>query len=87
MRRWRVRHLRWRRCQDRGRKDLVSSTGARPLAGCLIRVGAIPGPRFVVPEGPARAVLERYRAATASSSSGSFAEGEDETVAVAFGKA
>jgi integrase/recombinase XerD len=45
----------------RGHKDLVTSTGAGPLVGYLIRVGAIPGQGFIVPEGPARAVLERYR--------------------------
>ena len=45
----------------RGRTDLVSGTGARPLVSYLIRAGAIPGQGFVVPEGPARAVLERYR--------------------------
>jgi site-specific recombinase XerC len=45
----------------RGQKDLVSHTGVRPLVGYLVRSGAIPGQGFVVPEGPARAVLERYR--------------------------
>ncbi len=45
----------------RGQKDLISRTGARPLVGYLVRAGAIPGQGFVVPGGPARAVLERYR--------------------------
>lgn len=45
----------------RGQKDLVSSAGARPLVGYLVRAGAIPGQGFTVPEGPARPLLERYR--------------------------
>lgn len=45
----------------RGQRDLISGTGARPLVGYLVRAGLIPGQEFVVPDGPARAVLERYR--------------------------
>ena len=45
----------------RGREDLVSSTGARPLVGYLVRAGAVPGQGFTVPEGPARPLLERCR--------------------------
>jgi integrase/recombinase XerD len=45
----------------RGRKDLISAAGARTLTGYLAGAGAIPGQRPVIPEGPAREVLERYR--------------------------
>jgi len=45
----------------RGQRDLVSRTGVRSLVGYLTGVGAIPGQGFVVPEGPGRPVLERYR--------------------------
>ena len=45
----------------RGHKDLISQTGARPLIGFLVRAGAIPGQECVLPGGPARVVLERYR--------------------------
>lgn len=45
----------------RGRRDLVSAAGARTLTGYLAGAGAIPGQRPVIPEGPAREVLERYR--------------------------
>lgn len=45
----------------RGRTDLVSRTGAGVLLGYLARVGAIPGQGFVIPEGPCRGLLERYR--------------------------
>ena len=45
----------------RGHKDLITRTGARPPVGYLIRVGVIPGQGFVVPDGSARTVLERYR--------------------------
>jgi integrase/recombinase XerD len=47
--------------RDRGQRDLVSLTGIRPLLDYLTRVGAIPEQRFVIPEGPARLLLERYR--------------------------
>jgi integrase/recombinase XerD len=45
----------------RGQTDLVSRTGAGVLVGYLARVGAIPGQGFVIPEGPCRGLLERYR--------------------------
>lgn len=45
----------------RGLKDLVSPAGARPLVSYLAGAGVIPGQQFVIPEGPARPVLERYR--------------------------
>ena len=45
----------------RGQTDLISRTGARPLVGYLTRAGVIPEQGFVVPEGPCRALLERYR--------------------------
>jgi integrase/recombinase XerD len=48
-----------RRC--RGRTDLISPAGAGPLIGYLAGVGAIPGQQFIIPAGPAREVLERYR--------------------------
>jgi integrase/recombinase XerD len=47
--------------QRRGRTDLVSRVGAGALLGYLARAGAIPVQVFVVPEGPCRLVLERYR--------------------------
>ena len=45
----------------RGRTDLVSPAGARPLIGYLAGAGAIPRQQFLIPAGPARGVLERYR--------------------------
>src|ERR1700751_3742071 len=48
-----------RRC--RGRTDLISPAGAGPLIGYLAGVGAIPRQQFIIPAGPAREVLERYR--------------------------
>jgi len=45
----------------RGHRDLVSVAGAGLLIGYLVRAGAIPEQVPVVPDGPARAVLERYR--------------------------
>lgn len=47
--------------RHRRQTDLISSTGARPLVSYLLRAGLIPGQGFVVPDGPARAVLERCR--------------------------
>jgi integrase/recombinase XerD len=45
----------------RGQTDLISRTGARPLVGYLTRAGVIREQGFVVPDGPCRALLERYR--------------------------
>ncbi len=45
----------------RGRTDLISSAGARPLIGYLAGAGAIPRRQFIIPDGPAREILERYR--------------------------
>jgi integrase/recombinase XerD len=45
----------------RGRTDLISPAGSRPLIGYLAGAGAIPRQQFVIPDGPAREVLERYR--------------------------
>lgn len=45
----------------RGRTDLISPAGARPLIGYLASAGAIPRQQFIIPDGPAREVLERYR--------------------------
>lgn len=45
----------------RGRTDLISPAGAAPLIGYLAGAGAIPGQQFIIPDGPAREVLERYR--------------------------
>lgn len=45
----------------RGHADLVSVVGAAPLIAYLVRTGAIPEQVLVVPDGPGRALLERYR--------------------------
>jgi integrase/recombinase XerD len=45
----------------RGHRDLVTPVGAAPLIEYLTRLGVIPTPVHVVPEGPAKALLERYR--------------------------
>lgn len=45
----------------RGRTDLVSPAGARPLIGYLAGAGVIPRQQSVIPDGPGREVLERYR--------------------------
>jgi integrase/recombinase XerD len=45
----------------RGQTDLVSRVGASVLLGYLTSAGVIPGQGFVVPEGPCRPLLERYR--------------------------
>jgi site-specific recombinase XerD len=45
----------------RERTDLISPAGARPLIGYLAGTGAIPRQQFIIPDGPAREVLERYR--------------------------
>jgi integrase/recombinase XerD len=47
--------------QRRGQTGLVSRVGAGALLGYLARAGAIPGQGFVVPDGPCRPLLERYR--------------------------
>lgn len=45
----------------RGQTGVVSRAGAGVLLGYLARAGAIPGQGFVIPEGPCRPLLERYR--------------------------
>jgi integrase/recombinase XerD len=47
--------------QCRGHTGLVSRVGAGALLGYLVRAGAIPGQGFVIPDGPCRPLLERYR--------------------------
>jgi hypothetical protein len=45
----------------RGRTDLISAAGAGPLIGYLAGAGVIPRQQFIIADGPAREVLERYR--------------------------
>jgi integrase/recombinase XerD len=47
--------------RERGHRDLITTVGAKPLIEYLVRLGVVPSPVHVVPEGPGKALLERYR--------------------------